>query len=120
MDAYALLLLFVGLAVGALNASTGIGWGIITVPVLFALAPILPREAVAISIFAFLWNGLAASFENFRHGIIQWKYAAALAAGGFAGGLLGAYVLRSLPADALRRGVGVVVVLAGLRMALAR
>ncbi|MEE9256103.1 MAG: hypothetical protein V3V56_02930 [bacterium] len=45
MDLYALGLLFLGFLVGALSASTGIGWGIITVPVLFLLPALPARQA---------------------------------------------------------------------------
>lgn len=114
MDIYALLVFALGLTVGAVNASTGIGWGIMTVPLLFMIPGIQPREAIAISLLAFVCNGAAASVENLRYGAVNWMYAAWLAAGGIGGGLLGAWLLRSLPGDTLERAVGVVVVLAGL------
>lgn len=114
MDVYGVLVFVLGLLVGAVNASTGIGWGIMTIPLLFMIPGIQPREAIAISLLAFVCNGVAASIENVRYGAINWKYAVWLAAGGVAGGLVGAWVLRSVPGATLERAVGVLVVLAGL------
>ena len=44
-----------GAIVGALNAATGVGWGIIMIPVLFLIPALTPRQ-----------NSLVASFENVR------------------------------------------------------
>ena len=120
MDPYALGLLFLGFLVGALNASTGIGWGVITVPILFLLPALPARQAVAVSLLALLFSGAVASIENIRHGLVHSRYAAYLAAGGVAGGFLGAQFLRGIPTLPLRRVVGVIVIAAGVRMITAR
>jgi len=120
LDFYAAGLLLLGFLVGTLNASTGVGWGIIMIPTLFMIPFLSARQAVAVSTVAYLFNGLTASFENIRNGLIVWKYAAFLAAGGILGGWLGAYLLRHLPTAALKRAVGVIVIAAGVNLLLGR
>ena len=70
-----------GAIVGTLNAATGVGWGIIVIPVLFLIPALTPRQAVAVSLLAYLFNSLVASFENVRSGLIVWRYAVYLSAG---------------------------------------
>ena len=74
-----------GAIVGALNAATGVGWGIIMIPVLFLIPALTPRQAVSVS--------LVASFENVRSGLIVWRYVVHLSAGAIVGGVYGAYLL---------------------------
>ena len=59
-------LLVLGAIVGTLNAATGVGWGIIMIPVLFLIPALTPQQAVAVSLLAYLFNSLVASFENVR------------------------------------------------------
>ena len=81
-------LLVLGAIVGTLNAATGVGWGIIMVPVLFLIPGLTPQQAVAVSILAYLFNSLVASFENVRGGLIVWNYAVYLSIGAIIGGMI--------------------------------
>ena len=74
------------------------------------------QQVVAVPMLASLFNVSVASFENIRHGNMQWKYAALIATGAIIGGVIGAYLLRNLPGTAIRRSVGAIAVIAGLRM----
>ena len=74
---------------GTLNAATGVGWGIIMIPVLFLIPALTPQQAVAVSLLAYLFNSLVASFENVRSGLIVWRYAVYLSAGAIVGGVSG-------------------------------
>ena len=116
MDLFSLGLLMLGLVVGTIQAATGVGWGVITVPALFLIPGIKAQQVVAVSMLASLCNVSVASFENIRHGNMQWKYAALIATGAIVGGVIGAYLLRNLPGVAIRRSVGAIAVIAGLRM----
>ncbi len=120
MDPYAIGLLALGLVVGTLQAATGVGWGVITIPILFLIPGLKAQQIVAVSMLASLFNVAAASFENIRHGNMHWRYALYIAAGAVVGGFIGAYLLRNLPALAIRRSVGVIAILAGTRMLFTR
>jgi hypothetical protein len=113
-------LLMLGLVVGTLQAATGVGWGVITVPALFLIPGIKAQEVVAVSMLASLSNVSVASFENIRHGNMNWRYAGLIAAGAIVGGFIGAYFLRNLPGLAIRRSVGIIAIVAGARMLIAR
>ena len=113
-------LLILGAVVGTLNAATGVGWGIILVPTLFLIPGLTPQQAVAVSILAYLFNSLVASFENVRGGLIVWNYAVYLSVGAIIGGPIGAYLLKNFSALTLKRIVGVVVIAAGANLLINR
>lgn len=116
MTIFLLTLLGVGFAVGVLSAASGIGWGVLIVPLLLLHPEISPKQAVTISLFAFLLNGAVASFFNFRAGFIIWQYALWLGAGGIAGAVVGSQVLRTVPPNILERVIGIVIIIVGLKM----
>lgn len=109
-----------GLLVGTLQASTGVGWGVLIVPVLFLIPGITAKQVVAVSMLASLANTSMASIENIRHGLVQWRYAALIGSGALIGAVIGAYFLRNVPGMTIRRIVGLVAVIAGGRMLLGR
>ena len=109
-----------GAVVGTLNAATGVGWGIILVPTLFLIPSLTPQQAVAVSILAYLFNSLVASFENVRSGLIVWNYAVYLSIGAVIGGPIGAYLLKNVSALTLKRIVGVLVIAAGANLLINR
>ena len=113
-------LLMLGAIAGTLNAATGVGWGIIVVPTLFLIPALTPQQAVAVSILAYLFNSLAASFENMRGGLIVWNYAVYLSIGAIVGGAVGAHLLQSFSALTLKRIVGVAVIAAGANLLINR
>ena len=116
MDWIGIGLLVLGAIVGTLNAATGVGWGIIMIPTLFLIPSLTPRQAVAVSLLAYLFNSLAASFENVRSGLIVWHYAAYLSIGAIIGGAAGAHLLQTFSALTLKRIVGVLVIAAGANL----
>jgi hypothetical protein len=116
LDIYIIVVALLGLFVGTLNAATGLGWGILTLPVLFMIPGLSTRQAVATLLIGYFGTGLVASFENARHGLINWKFALFLALGGAVGSFFGAYMLRNLPVLLIRRTAGVVVLLSGLHL----
>ncbi len=113
-------LLILGAIAGTLNAATGVGWGIIVVPTLFLIPALTPQQAVAVSILAYLFNSLVASFENLRGGLIVWNHAAYLSVGAIVGGAVGAHLLQNFPALTLKRIVGVAVIAAGANLLINR
>ncbi len=113
-------LFILGLLVGTLQASTGIGWGVLTVPILFLIPGISAKQVVAVSMLASLANVSMASVENIRHGLVHWRYAAFIAAGAAIGAFIGAYFLRNVPGVTIRRIAGLIAVIAGGRMLIGR
>ncbi len=120
MDWIGVGLLVLGAVVGTLNAATGVGWGIIMVPTLFLIPSLTPQQAVAVSILAYLFNSLVASFENVRGGLIVWNYAVYLSIGAIIGGVVGAHLLQTFSALTLKRIVGVLVIAAGANLLINR
>ncbi len=113
-------LFILGLLVGTLQASTGVGWGVLTVPILFLIPGISAKQVVAVSMLASLANVGMASVENIRYGLVHWRYAAFIAAGAIIGALIGAYLLRNVPGMTIRRAAGLIAVIAGGRMLIGR
>lgn len=113
-------LFILGLLVGTLQASTGVGWGVLTVPILFLIPGISAKQVVAVSMLASLANVGMASVENIRHGLVHWRYAVFIAAGAIIGAFIGAYLLRNVPGMTIRRVVGLIAVIAGGRMLIGR
>ncbi len=72
VDLFWLVLLGAGFGAGAVSAATGIGWGILIVPLLLLKSDIPPKQVVAIALLSFLFNGAMASFQNVRHGLVVW------------------------------------------------
>ena len=120
MDAYAWILLLLGFTSGTLNSSVGLGWGVLNIPVLMLLPTLTARQAVALSIVTGVFANGAATFENARHGLVQWNYALMMGLGGIGGGVLGAYFLRNIPALTLKRVIGALVIVLGARMLFSR
>lgn len=120
LDPYTPALFILGLLVGTLQATTGVGWGILTVPLLFLIPGIQAKQVVAVSILASMFNVGIASLENIRHGLVNWRYAIAIGGGAMIGALIGAYFLRNLPGMTIRRVAGLIAVIAGGRLLLGR
>ena len=72
------------------------------IPVLFLIPALTPQQAVSVSLLAFLFNSLVASFENVRCGLIVWHYAVYLSAGAIGGGVYRAYLLKNVSASRSR------------------
>jgi uncharacterized membrane protein YfcA len=120
VDIYAIVLLLLGFTAGTLNSSIGLGWGVINIPVLMMLPTLSARQAVALSIVTGIFANGAATFENSRHGLVQWHYAFMMGLGGIGGGILGSYFLRNIPALTLRRIIGALVIVFGARMVMGK
>ncbi|MEK7682389.1 MAG: TSUP family transporter, partial [Chloroflexota bacterium] len=82
MDAYPWVFLLLGFTAGTINNSVGLGWGVINMPILLMLPVLNARQAVALSVVTGIFAGAAATFENARHGLVQWHYVLFLGAGG--------------------------------------
>ena len=102
------------LASGVLIGCIGIG-GVLLVPCL-SLAGIDVHEAIGASMFSFIFSGAIGVWLYARHGSIEWRSAAWLAAGAAPGAFLGAILAAHTSSEILLMLIGATVVFAGWRV----
>ncbi len=113
--------LALGLVAGALSGLVGIGGGVIIVPALVFLFGMSQHSAQGTTVaMLVLPVGALAAWVYYRQGYVDIPVAALLAAGFFLGSLAGARIAVALPAAALEKIFGVMVVLIGLKMIFGR
>jgi len=109
----------VGSIVGVISGLFGIGGGVLMVPAIIFIWQKEPKVAVATSLAVMIPGALAGvARHHFSYGVVDWKIAAGLAIGTVAGSfLIGAPLANYLPAETLKKGFGVLLVVSGLKMA---
>ena len=111
------LVLFIGLAIGAVSGVVGIGGGILIIPALVWLLGMDQYKAQGTSLGALLAPvGILAFIEYYRRGHADLRIALLLAVGFTFGSYFGAMVAVSLPEIWLRRIFALVLVAVGGRM----
>lgn len=108
-----------GALAGALNGMFGAGGGILLVPLLMGRHGLPPRRAFATSLAVMVPLSLVTAGVYALRGQLAWQGALPYLLGGAAGGLLAGKWLKKLPVAWLRRGFGLLLILAGLRAVLA-
>ncbi len=98
-----LQLVILGLAAGAATGASGIGWGVLTMPVLLGLLRFEPTVAVPLSVVAGIGYPLGALLAQPSASGLPVAATVALGVGSLLGGLLGAWLLPHLPPVLLRR-----------------
>jgi uncharacterized membrane protein YfcA len=111
-------ILALALVSGLLIGCIGIG-GVLLVPIL-TLAGVDVHEAIAASMFGFIFSGLIGTLIYARRSSIDWASAVWLGAGAMPGAFAGALLAARLSGEALLFFVGVAVILSGLRALLRR
>jgi len=91
-------LIGLGLASGAVSGFFGIGGGFLIVPALIFATQMPILNAVGTSLFAISVFGLATALNYARSGLVDWRLAGILIAGGLAGSMVGARAARRLAA----------------------
>jgi uncharacterized membrane protein YfcA len=111
-------ILGLGLATGVLSGFFGIGGGFLIVPALMLATGMPIINAISSSLVAVTAFGLATAASYAWSGLISWELAALFIAGGFAGGLLGTRLARSLSAQrgALNVLFAVIIIVVALYM----
>jgi uncharacterized protein len=111
-------ILGLGLATGILSGFFGIGGGFLIVPALMLATGMPIMNAVSSSLVAVTAFGLSTAASYAWSGLISWKLAGVFIAGGFAGGLIGTRLARSLAAQrgALNTVFATVIILVALYM----
>ncbi len=106
-------LMAVALAVGALTGIVGIGGGFLIVPALVLLGGVPMKEAVGTSLLVIAMNS-ASGFAGYAGTVaIEWSFVAAFTAIASAGILAGGYLVRFVPAAALKRAFAVLLLFIG-------
>lgn len=133
MSALVLLALFaVGLLVGVAAGLIGIGGGVLIVPFLyffyahtgwvgFALPPELHvAVAHATSLFVIVPTAAKGTYSYSKAGLIEWRIVLPIAAASIVGGIVGARVAVQMPAEILKIGFGVFLILSAIQLVIPR
>lgn len=113
--------LILGLVAGVLSGLVGIGGGVIIVPALVFLFGMSQHSAQGTTVaMLVLPVGVLGAWVYYRQGFVDISAAALLAAGFFFGSLAGARIAVAIPAAALEKAFGIMVVLIGLKMMFGR
>lgn len=110
-----IILILIGAASGLAAGLFGIGGGIVLVPGLIYWAGFTQHKATGTSLAVLLPPiGLAAVFEYYRHGNVDFKAAMVLAVGMFCGSWMGAYIANHMKGPHLRLAFGLFVCALGV------
>lgn len=102
-----ILLALVGLAAQFVDGSLGMGYGVTSASLLIAVG-VAPAMASATVHFAQVGTTLASGLAHQRFGNVNWRVVGLLALPGGFGAFAGAFLLVSLPAEAARPWVGLI------------
>ena len=109
--------LLLGLAAGILSGLVGIGGGILIVPVLVFLFGFSQQQAEGTTLALLVPPiGILAAWTYYKHGFVEIRVAAIIAAGFIVGSFLGARYATGLSNDMLGKIFGAFLVLVGLKM----
>jgi uncharacterized membrane protein YfcA len=103
----------VGFAAQLIDGAMGMAFGIVGTTIMLGMG-IAPATASASVHAAEVFTTAASGLSHWRVGNVQWRLVAALAVPGSLGGIVGAYVLTSLPSDTVRIAISLYLVAMGL------
>ncbi len=95
------VLLMIGVSIGALSGFFGIGGGTVLVPLLLLMG-LEMKVAVGISIMQMMFSSVFGSYLNYRKGTLQVSEGIFVGFGGFVGGYLSAYLTASISDNILQ------------------
>ena len=111
-------LLTIGAAAGIINGAFGAGGGMILVPLLCRWAKVPERKALATSVAVVLPMSAVSAAVYWLRGAATLSQALPYLIGGTVGGVIGGKLFPRLPAGILRRVLGALILLGGLRSVL--
>lgn len=106
----------VGLGIGLLSGLLGIGGGSFLVPILTGYFLMAQHKAHATSLAIVVPTGIVGAAIYGLHGSMDILLSAKLAVGGVIGAMIGARLMKRIPAAQLKRLFGVMLILVGIRM----
>lgn len=115
-----LALLAIGLAAGLLAGLLGIGGGVVMVPAMVLIMGMDQHVAQGTSLLVIIPAAAFGSFTHYRHGRLALRDAAAIAAGGVLGAVLGSVTALSLDEQLLQRLFAVLILIVAGRLLMTR
>lgn len=113
------LTVLAGVAAGIISGLFGLGGGVVAVPAALWISASTFHEAKAASLMVIVFGSTIALLRHHRAGNVRWDRGLRLAAGGVVGSILSSLVAQDVSGTALGTAFGVLMILVGLRMALA-
>ncbi len=113
------LVVLAGLAAGVISGLFGLGGGVVAVPAALWIATDSFHEAKAASLMVVVFGSTIAVARHHRAGNVDWRKGARLAGGGVLGAVVSSVVAEDLSGTLLASAFGVLMILVGLRLALA-
>lgn len=115
------VLVIIGLLAGFLSGILGVGGGVVMVPLMVLLLGFTQHQAQGTSLAVLAVPvTLAAAYNYYQDGSLNWKYALIMALMFVIGGYLGSKLAISLDEKLLKRIFGIVLVVLGLRLVFAK
>jgi uncharacterized membrane protein YfcA len=112
-----LALVVIGLIAGFLSGILGVGGGVVMVPLMVLLLGFSQHQAQGTSLAVLAVPvTLAAAYNYYQDGSLNWRYALVMAFMFVIGGYLGSKLAISLDEKVLKRIFGVILVVLGFRM----
>lgn len=112
-----IFLVIIGLLAGFLSGVLGVGGGVVMVPLMVFLLGFTQHQAQGTSLAVLAVPvTLAAAYNYYQDGSLNWKYALVMALMFVIGGYLGSKLAISISEKILKQIFGVVLVILGLRM----
>ena len=115
-----LISILIGAAAGLLAGLTGVGGGLLLVPLMVGLLAVAQHQAHGTSLAVIFPIALIGAITYAIHGHIvghvDWELILGLALGGLAGVVLGARLMMRVPARQLRQIFGIFLVVVGIFM----
>ncbi|MBA2443230.1 MAG: sulfite exporter TauE/SafE family protein [Rubrobacter sp.] len=105
------LIVIEGLAVGALTGLVGVGGGFLIVPALVLLGGLPIKKAIGTSLLVIALKSVAGLAGYLGQVEVAWDFVSAFTAVAIAGSFAGAYILRFVPQDTLKRIFAVFLIL---------
>ena len=108
--------MFIGFITGLANGIFGSGGGTVLVPCLVFLMDVEDHHAHATAISVILPLSIISSLIYFKSNVVDLSLTFRVAIGSIAGGIVGSTILNKVPVSILRKGFGIIMILAAIRM----
>lgn len=115
---YAMLILaaLVGCIAGTASGALGIGGGVLLVPMFLMILGLPMKEAVGTSLVCLVAYGMVGAGQHLMYGNVRWRVFALVVPLGLLGSYFGAYLAEHVPATPLKRALGFLLLLVGLKL----
>ena len=119
MSRQTIISVLIGVVTGLMAGLTGLGGGVIMVPLLVGFLGLAQHKAHGTSLAIVIPIAIVAAAVYALQGYFRWSLVVQLAAASTIGAVFGARLMKRVPAPTLRRGFGLLLVLVAVRMFIA-